>query len=79
MEISYNSKKWSKWVINRNLISDYEKSIISGHYIFAKEEFIEMKNDLSFILNKKNIDLDNELKKSIKQAILRYLRCFELI
>ena len=79
LELSYNSKKWSKWVIDKNLISDYEKSIISGHYIFAKEEFLELKNDLNFILNKKKINLDNELKKSIKEAISRYLRCFELI
>ena len=79
LELSYNSKKWSKWVINKNLISDYEKSIISGHYIFAKEEFLELKNDLNYILNKKKINLDNELKKSIKEAISRYLRCFELI
>jgi hypothetical protein len=79
LELSYDSKKWSKWVIDKNSISDYEKSIISGHYIFAKKEFLELKSDLNFILNKKKINLDNELKKFIKEAILRYLRCFELI
>ena len=79
LELSYNSKKWSKWVIDENLISDYEKSIISGHYIFAKDEFIELKNDLSSILTKKKINLDLELKKSIKKSISRYLKNFELI
>lgn len=79
IEISYNSKKWSKWVIDKNLISDYDKAIISGHYVFANEEFLEIKNDLNLILNKKNINLDNELKKSIKKSILRYLNCFKLI
>ncbi len=79
LELSYSSKKWSKWVINKDLISDYEKSIISGHYIFATNEFFEIKKDLLHFFKNKKINLDSELKKSIKLSILRYLKCFELI
>ena len=79
LEISYNSKKWKKWVINEKLISDYEKSIISGHYIFSSSDFLKIKKELNYIFEKKKINLDNELKKSIKKSILRYLNCFELI
>ena len=78
IEISYNSKKWSKWVIDKSLISDYEKAIISGHYIFSNENFLEIKKNVNQILRKKNINLDHELKKSIKKSILRYIKSFGL-
>ena len=35
LEISFKSKKWKKWLIPGSNISDLEKSIISGHYIFS--------------------------------------------
>ena len=43
-EISYKSGKWKKWMKKKillNLIK--EKAIISGHYVFSKPEFIELK------------------------------------
>ena len=61
------------------LRSYYEKSIISGHYIFSSSDFLKIKEELNYIFEKKKINLDNELKKSIKKSILRYLNCFELI
>ena len=40
-----------------------EKSIISGHYIFSNEEFIDLKKEVSQNLkNKTGIDLDIYLK-----------------
>ena len=77
IEISYNSKKWEKWVLDKNLISDFDKAIISGHYIFSDLEFLEMKKQAQSKL--KNINIDSILKKEIKTCIKRYLKSFELI
>ncbi len=79
MQISYNSKKWKKWVISNNEVSFRTKSIISGHYIFSKPEFVEMKRKVVKILEKKDICLDLLLKEKIKISILRYLRNFRLV
>ena len=59
--------------------TDYEKAIISGHYIFSEKKFIEIKEKLTIILKKKNKNLDKILKKEIKDSILRYLYNFNLI
>ena len=34
LEISYQSKKWEKWLVPGSKITKSEKAIISGHYIF---------------------------------------------
>ena len=35
LEISYNSRKWEKWMIKNSNASNFDKSVISGHYIFS--------------------------------------------
>ena len=42
-EISYKSGKWKKWMKKNTTKSYKEKAIISGHYVFSKREFIELK------------------------------------
>ena len=79
LEISFNSKKWEKWMIKDTKANDYEKSIISGHYIFSKSEFIQLKKELEFKLKKKSLNLDVFLKNEIKKNILRYLINFKMI
>ena len=59
--------------------SDLDKSIISGHYIFGKNEFIFLKEKIESFLFKKNIDLDKYLQFQIELSIIRYLRCFKII
>lgn len=78
LELSYNSKKWEKWMLPNTTASDYEKSIISGHYIFSTSEFSEIKNEASKILIKK-LNIDNFLREEVKKGILRYLYNFRLI
>lgn len=76
LEISYNSKKWEKWIINKDKITDYEKSIISGHYVLSTPEVQEIVK----IASKNNVKIiNNEIKKDIKRSIKRYLYFFRLI
>ena len=78
LDLSYKSKKWEKWMLPNTTASDYEKSIISGHYIFSTPEFIEIKNEASHNLKKK-LDIDDFLRQEVKKGILRYLYNFRLI
>ena len=78
IEISYSSKKWEKWMLDNSQLGKQEKAIISGHYIFGKNEFIELKNDVE---NKISLDvsLDSYLKTEIKKSLIRYLNLFSVI
>ena len=55
-----------------------EKAIISGHYIFGKNEFIDLKNDVERKISLKNT-LDSYLKLEVKKSIIRYLNLFSMI
>jgi tagatose-1,6-bisphosphate aldolase non-catalytic subunit AgaZ/GatZ len=79
LEISYNSRKWEKWMIKNSNASNFDKSVISGHYIFSNPNFIYLKKELEFELKKKSINLDTFLKNEVKKNILRYLINFRMI
>lgn len=79
IKISFESKKWKKWMIKDSKATNLEKATICGHYIFASKKFIELKKEAKKFLQKKNMNLDDELKKQIKISILRYLKNFRLI
>ncbi len=79
IKLSLESKKWEKWLIPKSNISERDKALLCGHYIFSKDEFINIKNKANSYLEKKGISLDNYLKESIQKSILRYLKGFNLI
>ena len=79
IKLSLNSNKWKKWMIKDSKANDYEKAIISGHYVFSDKKFSEIKENLVIALKKKGQNLDGILKKEIKKSILRYLYNFNLI
>lgn len=80
LELSYNSNKWKKWIIDlKKHKSDYEKSIISGHYVFSTEKFINLKQKISKNINLSIRDIDLILKDSVKSSILRYIENFGLL
>jgi tagatose-1,6-bisphosphate aldolase non-catalytic subunit AgaZ/GatZ len=79
LELSYNSKKWEKWMLPNTTASDLDKSIISGHYVFSTPECIELKKKISQHLISKKIELDTYLRNQVKNSILRYLYSFRLV
>jgi tagatose-1,6-bisphosphate aldolase non-catalytic subunit AgaZ/GatZ len=79
IKLSLNSNKWKKWILKDSKANDYEKAIISGHYVFSDKKFSEIKENLAIALEKKGQNLDGILKKEIKKSILRYLYNFNLI
>jgi len=79
LQISYDSEKWKKWMIKDTKATDRDKSIIAGHYVFAKPECVELINEASMKLKGKGIDMNKHLKEQVKASILRYLQKFRLI
>ena len=79
LELSFESRKWEKWMLKDTKATDRDRSIIAGHYIFSKPEFKEIKFKAKKVLTKKNIDIDNELKDAVKKEILRYMINFRMI
>lgn len=78
LEISYNSKKWEKWMLPNSSATTVDKAIISGHYIFSSTEFLELKKKI--LENMPNPDVfDDYLKNEIKKSILRYLKNLNLV
>ena len=78
IDISYSSKKWEKWMLSDSKLGKQEKAIISGHYIFGKNEFIDLKNDVERKISLKST-LDSYLKLEVKKSISRYLNLFSMI
>ena len=78
LEISYNSKKWEKWMLPNSSTTKIDKAIISGHYVFSSVEFIELKKKILQTLKNPD-DFDNYLKNDIKKSILKYLKNLDLI
>ena len=72
-QIAYDSKKWEKWIENKNHNTEF-KALLCGHYIYSNKNFIESKKEVEFYLRRKGIDLNTELKKKIEECILNYLK-----
>ena len=75
LRISYDSKKWEKWMINATSASDKDRAIISGHYIFSTAECLELKSQARFHIK----DQDSQLKYKVKESIFRYMKAFNLV
>lgn len=78
MKLSYDSRKWEKWMVEGTKASDRDRSMIAGHYVFAKPECVELKAEAARALAAKGIGLETYLKERVKASIFRYLRNFRL-
>ena len=78
LQISYNSRKWEKWILPNSKTNEREKAIISGHYVFANPNVVEIKNKASKLLESKSINLDFYLKRQIEKCMMRFIKNFRL-
>lgn len=79
LQIAYDSGKWKKWMLPNTKATDRERSIIAGHYVFAKEECQTLKVEAAAKLKSQGVNLEDELKARVKRSILRYLCYFRLV
>ncbi len=78
IELCFNSEKWKKWMLPKTQSGKLEKAIISGHYNFSSQEFLELKKQIENKIN--DIDnLDNYLKEEVKKSIFRYMKSLNLV
>ena len=69
LNLAYESRKWEKWLTHNSSITDREKAILAGHYVFSTQDCLELKKKASQSLSLKNINLDMKLKESVKNSI----------
>lgn len=77
LKVSFESKKWDKWMLPDSNATDRDRALISGHYVFAKPEVTEIKKKAQSRL--KNVNIDEYLKEKVRDSIMRYLRNFRLL
>ncbi len=76
---SFKSKKWEKWLLENSSLSKLEKSIISGHYVFSSPKVKEIKSKAKRYLQKKDIDLEYQLKETVKGKVNSILKQFRVL
>ena len=74
LRISYDSRKWEKWMLNNTNATDKDKAIIAGHYIFSSSECRALKEEARERIK----GLDEYLKNKVKKSIYRYINAFNL-
>ena len=73
-EISYESMKWKKWMLQNTAATNKDKAVIAGHYNFSTDEFDEIKKEACMKID----NLDLYLKQRVKKSISRYMKAFNL-
>jgi len=74
LKISYDSKKWKKWMLKDSESDDIDRAIIAGHYVFSTDQCISLKTEAKARIN----GLDDYLKNAVKESIFRYMKAFNL-
>lgn len=77
ISLCVKSKKWKKWVLKDD-ISELDKALICGHYLFSSYQGKEIIDELKKNLKRKKIDLDIVLKDSVKLVLTKYIKNFRL-
>ena len=76
LDLSFKSKKWEKWALNKNKISKFKCSELAGHYVYSSEEFKIIKKKATKYLLRKNIHLNKIMYSAVKNSVSRYLKVF---
>ena len=79
IELCVDSNKWFKWAIDPKNIDPLQKTILSGHYLFANKKFLELKKRISIESKIDEHELNRSLKNTVKKSIYRYMKNFNLL
>ena len=78
LKISFDSRKWDKWMLKDSTASDRDRALIAGHYVFSNPEVKELKLEASVEFETKGIHLERHLKNKVKKSIHRYMTNFRI-
>ena len=71
LRLAYDSGKWKKWMLPDTTATDVDRAIIAGHYVYSKPEFEPMFAGMREGCRRNGVDLDEDLRASLRQAVLR--------
>jgi hypothetical protein len=77
-QLSFDSGKWKKWMIADTDATDFDRAVISGHYVFSHPEFLPLFGELEMECRARGLDLDTSIRDVIMLAIMRIMACFNL-
>ncbi|MFB9932250.1 tagatose-6-phosphate kinase [Amycolatopsis halotolerans] len=69
LRLAHDSGSWRKWLKPGTAATDRERAVIAGHYVFATDEFRELKDRVANQVP----DVDARLRAAIYAAQLHYL------
>jgi hypothetical protein len=78
LELAYESGMWRKWMASTTSASDYERAVISGHYVFSSPQFAIIRGRLERRYRGGAYELDRELRTAIKRRLTSHLQQFGL-
>ena len=70
----YGLDEVSNYWYNVIKINDYQKAILSCHYLFSTDKFLNLKLELLSILKINESDLNDILRNEIKSKLIYYLK-----
>ena len=76
IEISYESEKWKKWMLDQNNSDKQRSAYISGHYVFNDDRVKEIKEKF---IKDTNIEVDKIIQQSLKVKIIEYFSLLNYI
>jgi len=76
LELSFNSGKWKKWISPTSNLTDKQKAILCGHYIFSTSDFKDLKDQMNAELLELDIHLDRLLVNAIYAKMYRFADAF---
>lgn len=79
VDVVFNSKKWEKWVMPESNLKKTEKVLLAAHYCYSDPEVIRVKENLEYQLKRRNIDMNEYLKKAVMASLYKYGSAFGLI
>jgi hypothetical protein len=70
LELAHESGAWRKWVDGE--VTDLERAVVAGHYVFATDEFLEIKRRADDLCHKQGRTVDGVLAAALDRALERY-------
>ena len=78
LQLSYESGKWTKWMLPNSKATDRDRAIIAGHYLFSDPAFQEIEARIRLACSRKGLDLDQSIRDTLKLTIMRMMACLGL-
>jgi hypothetical protein len=73
LALAYESRAWEKWVGKDEAPTDIERAILAGHYVFASQEFADIKQQAAVATNTTCEVIDRRLREAVGARIAQLL------